>query len=168
MLEDIEHGEGFALLDPHGDLAAEVVSQVPPSRRADLIYLDVPDRSHSWHFNPFAGIPKEGRALAAAGMVEVFKKLWPDEWGPRLERLLRNVVYTLLETDGTLGDVPRLLGEKDFRAAMVRRVSNEMVRSFWEKEFAGYSPAFRAVVTDLILGARRLALNELGLVDGLP
>ena len=36
--------------------------------------------------------------LRAAGMVEVFKKLWPDDWGPRLEHLLRNVVFALLET----------------------------------------------------------------------
>jgi len=147
VLQDIEHGEGLALFDPHGDLAAEVASLVPPSRQGDLIYLDVPDRSFSWHFNPFAGIPEEKHALAVAGMVEVFKKLWPDEWGPRLEHLLRNVVFTLLAAGGNLGDVPRLLSEKDFRSVMVRRVTNGMVREFWEKEYAGYSPAFRAVVT---------------------
>lgn len=146
-LQDIEHGEGLALFDPHGDLAAELVSLVPPDRQEDLIYLDVPDQSFVWHFNPFAGIPEEKHALAVAGMVEVFKKLWPDEWGPRLEHLLRNVVFTLLAAGGNLGDVPRLLSEKDFRIAMVRRVTNGMVREFWEKEYAGYSPAFRAVVT---------------------
>jgi len=146
-LQDIEHGEGLALFDPHGDLAEEVVSLVPASRRGDLIYLNVPDRSFVWHFNPFAGVPEEKHALAVAGMVEVFKKLWPDEWGPRLEHLLRNVVFTLLAAGGNLGDVPRLLSEKDFRSAVVRRVTNGMVREFWEKEFAGYSPAFRAVVT---------------------
>jgi Type IV secretion-system coupling protein DNA-binding domain len=147
ILQDVKNGEGLALLDPHGDLAAEIVSRVPPSRRGDLIYLDVPDRSLSWHFNPFAGVPKERQALAAAGMVETFKKLWPDEWGPRLEHLLRNVVFTLLAAGGTLGDVPRLLSERDFRNAAVRQVTNGMVREFWEKEYAGYSPAFRAVVT---------------------
>ncbi len=146
-LQDIEHGEGFALLDPHGDLAAELVSLVPLDRQEDLIYLDVPDRSFSWHFNPFAGIPRENQALAAAGMVEVFKKLWPDEWGPRLEHLLRNVVFTLLEVGGTLGDVPRLLSERSYRASLLGRIGNGMVREFWDKEYAGYSPAFRAVVT---------------------
>ncbi|MEO6191615.1 MAG: type IV secretion system DNA-binding domain-containing protein [Thermoanaerobaculia bacterium] len=146
-LHDIEHGEGLALFDPHGDLAEEIVSLVPANRRADLIYLNVPDRSFVWHFNPFAGIPEEKHALAVAGMVEVFKKLWPDEWGPRLEHLLRNVVFTLLAAGGNLGDVPRLLSDKDYRNAAVRRVTNGMVREFWEKEYAGYSPAFRAVVT---------------------
>jgi len=151
MREDLRNGEGFALLDPHGDLAEEVVSLVHPGRGGDLIYLDVPDTSLAWHFNPFAGVPEERRALAAAGTVEVFKKLWTDEWGPRLEHLLRNVVFTLLETGGTLGDVPRLLSDKDYRGSLARQVSNDVVRSFWEKEFAGYSPAFRAVVTAPLL-----------------
>jgi len=152
ILQDITNGEGLALFDPHGDLAEEVVSLVPPERGEDLIYLDVPDQSFEWYFNPFAGVPADQRALAAAGMVEVFKKLWPDDWGPRLEHLLRNVVYTLLEAgDATLADIPRLLSEKDYRRAIVRRVTNEAVRSFWEEEFAGYSPAFRAVVTAPLL-----------------
>jgi type IV secretory pathway TraG/TraD family ATPase VirD4 len=152
VLQDIAAGEGLALFDPHGDLAEEVVSQIPASRRGDLMYLNVPDRSFVWHFNPFAGIPEEKRALAASGMVEVFKKLWPDEWGPRLEHLLRNVVFTLLEAgDASFADIPRLLSDREFRGAAVKKVSNGMVREFWEKEFAGYSPAFRAVVTAPLL-----------------
>jgi hypothetical protein len=151
MLGDLEHGDGFALFDPHGDLAEELVSLIPPDRAEDLIYLNVPDRSFVWHFNPFADIPRERQALAAAGMVEVMKKLWPGDWGPRLEHLLRNVVFTILEAGGTLGDIPRLLLEKNFREKMTRGVGNEVVRDFWEKEYAGYSPAFRAVVTAPLL-----------------
>jgi hypothetical protein len=45
ILQDMERGEGLALLDPHGDLVEEVVFQVPPRRRGDLIYLDVPNRT---------------------------------------------------------------------------------------------------------------------------
>ncbi len=152
MLHDMRAGEGLALFDPHGDLAEEVAAQVPSERREDLIYLNVPDTSKVWHFNPFADIPKDRRALAVAGMVEVFKKLWLDDWGPRLEHLLRNVVFTLLEAgNATFADIPRLLLEKNFRASLTRKVSNEMVRVFWEKEFAEYSPAFRAVVTAPLL-----------------
>ena len=152
ILQDMEQGDGLALLDPHGDLAAELVSLVPSSRQRDLIYLDVPDRSLAWHFNLFSGIPEERRALAAAGMVEVFKKLWPSDWGPRLEHLLRNVAFTLFETPGaTFADIPRLLHDRDFRREAVARVSNEVVRDFWEKEYAGYSAAFRAVVVAPLL-----------------
>ena len=152
IFSDIAAGEGLALLDPHGDLAEEIASMVPAWRRRDLIYLNVPDRSVVWHFNPFADIPEEKHALATAGMVEVFSKLWPDEWGPRLEHLLRNVVFTLLEAgDATFADIPRLLSDREFRGTLVSRVSNAMVREFWAKEFAGYSPAFCAVVTAPLL-----------------
>jgi hypothetical protein len=152
MAQDIAAGEGLALFDPHGDLAQEVVSLVPPSRRSDLIYLNVPDRSVEWHFNPFAGVPADKHALAAAGMVEVFRKLWSAEWGPRLEHLLRNVVFTLLETPRTsLGDIPRLLSDREWRRSIVSQLANKEVRSFWADEYEKYSPAFRAVVTAPLL-----------------
>jgi hypothetical protein len=150
--QDLWRGEGLALFDPHGDLAQEIVSLVPSSRRGDLIYLDVPDRSQVWHFNPLSGIPQERHALATAGMVEVFKKLWSEEWGPRLEHLLRNVVFTLLSTPGaSLGDIPRLLADREWRRGVVSHVTNEEVRSFWREEYERYSPAFRAVVTAPLL-----------------
>jgi hypothetical protein len=81
-------------------------------------------------------------------MVEVFKKLWPDEWGPRLEHLLRNVVFTLLETPGsTLADIPPLLTDRTFRASITANLENDIVREFWTNEYNRYSFAFRAVVT---------------------
>src|SRR6185436_9115270 len=145
--QDLRNGEGRALFDPHGDLVEEVVHLVPESRRQDVVYLDVPNPSCRFTFNPLAGVPPEKRALAAAGMVEVFKKLWPDDWGPRLEHLLRNVVWVLLETPGaSLGDIPRLLTDRDYRRSLLPRVTNPEVVEFWRNEFERYSPAFRAVV----------------------
>ena len=89
-----------------------------------------------WRFNPFADIPKDKLPLAAAGIVEVFKKLWPDDWGPRLEHLLRNVVYTLLETPGsTLADIPALLADRTYRSGVVASLDNPVVQSFWRDEF---------------------------------
>ncbi|HEY6220262.1 MAG TPA: DUF87 domain-containing protein, partial [Gemmatimonadaceae bacterium] len=145
--QDLGNGEGLALFDPHGDLVEEVVRLVPESRRQDVVYLDVPNPSCRFTFNPLAGVPPEKRALAAAGMVEVFKKLWPDDWGPRLEHLLRNVVWVLLETPGaSLGDIPRLLTDRDYRRSLLAGVTNPEVVEFWKNEFERYSPAFRAVV----------------------
>ncbi len=145
--QDLRNGEGLALFDPHGDLVEEVVQLVPESRRQDVVYLDVPNPSCKFTFNPLAGVPPEKRALAAAGMVEVFKKLWPDDWGPRLEHLLRNVVWVLLETPGaSLGDIPRLLTDRDYRRSLLAGVTNPEVVEFWRNEFERYSPAFRAVV----------------------
>src|SRR2546428_1600903 len=50
--QDLLHGEGFALLDPHGDLAENVLNFVPEERRADLIYFNVPDTARPLAFNP--------------------------------------------------------------------------------------------------------------------
>src|SRR5216684_1153695 len=50
--QDILHGEGFALLDPHGDLVEQVLRSVPEERQHDLIYFNVPDTTHPIAFNP--------------------------------------------------------------------------------------------------------------------
>ena len=87
------------------------------------------------------------RALAAAGLVEVFRKIWPDDWGPRLEHLLRNVVFTLLERpDSSLADIPRLLADRTFRSQLVANIQDPVVKDFWTNEFEKYSPGFRSVV----------------------
>jgi DNA helicase HerA-like ATPase len=45
-IQDLANGNGFALIDPLGDLAERVTSRVPPSRRNDLIYLNAADINH--------------------------------------------------------------------------------------------------------------------------
>ena len=148
ILQDIRSGQGCALFDPHGDLVGNIRAEINPEREKDLIFLDLPDPTLRWRFNPLAGIAVDKRPLAAAGLVEVFKKLWPDDWGPRLEHLLRNVIFTLLEIPGsTLADIPQLLSDRTHRNALVSRLQNKTVRDFWFDEFNNYSPAFRAVVT---------------------
>ena len=146
--QDLQAGRGLALLDPHGDLVEEVVAAVPASRRSDVLYLDTPNqRERPWHFNPFAGVAEDDRSLAAAGLVEVFEKLWPHDWGPRLEHLLRNVVFTLLAVPGaTMGHIPRLLTDRGFRRTLLGHVSNPAVLHFWDSEYERYSLRFRAVV----------------------
>lgn len=147
IAQDLRAREGCALFDPHGDLVSEVRTIVPSEREQALVYLNASDPAVPWRFNPFADIPPGTRPLAAAGLVEVFKKLWPDDWGPRLEHLLRNVVYTLLEIPGsTLADIPALLANRTYRSGVVQHLENPIVRDFWQEEFERYSPAFRAVV----------------------
>ena len=147
VCQDIRAERGGALLDPHGDLVRAVLRCVPDSRRQNIAILDAADPSLRYRFNPFAGITPSQRALAAAGLVEVFKKIWSDDWGPRLEHLLRNVVFTLLERpDSSLADIPQLLADRTFRSAVVANIEDAVVKGFWTNEFEKYSPGFRSVV----------------------
>src|ERR1044071_3931664 len=107
--QDMENGEGLALLDPHGDLVEKVLTIVPETRRGDLLYFDVADMSKPLGFNPLEHVSPERRALAAAGLLDAFKKIWADTWGPRLEHILRNALLALLDQpDVTLAHVPIL------------------------------------------------------------
>lgn len=149
---DILSGEGLACFDPHGDLVESLRSVVPPARAKDLIYLDPTATGSSFVFNPLEGVSPARFSLQAASIVDVFRKLWQDSWGPRLEHLLRNVVLALLETPGTsLGDVPQLLLDRTWRRGVVARLKNERVRSFWEKEYDYYTPGIRSMVTSPLL-----------------
>src|ERR1041384_8848315 len=44
ILQDIEVGRGVALIDPHGDLAADVLEHIPPWRTEHVVYFDPAER----------------------------------------------------------------------------------------------------------------------------
>ncbi|HJQ31045.1 MAG TPA: type IV secretion system DNA-binding domain-containing protein [Pyrinomonadaceae bacterium] len=143
--QDLLHGHGFALLDPHGDLVNKVLAEAPESRRNDLIYFDATDSAHPLGFNPLESVAEQYRPLAASGLLSVFQHLWADSWGPRLEHILRNTILALLEQPtATLADIPRLLDDVTYRKQVVNRLTNEQARNFWLKEYAGYPARFRA------------------------
>ncbi len=145
MREDLRLGNGFALLDPHGDLVERVRAAVPSERAGDLIDFDVPNARAPLGYNPLSGVPVAKRSLAASGILEVFKKLWPDFWGPRLEHILRNALIALLDQpEATLADILRLFDDRAFRRRVAERVHNARVRDFWLREFEGYPVRFRA------------------------
>src|SRR5437899_7972168 len=90
--QDLLHGEGFALFDPHGDLVEQVLRLVPEERRADLIYFNVPDTAHPLAFNPLESGRPALKLLVASGLISVFKKIWAESWGPRMEYILPKAV----------------------------------------------------------------------------
>jgi energy-coupling factor transporter ATP-binding protein EcfA2 len=142
--QDVAHGEGLALLDPHGDLAEKVLAGIPEKRQGDLLYLN-PVGPEPLGFNPLESVPPMKRPLAAAGLLEVFKKIWSDSWGPRLEHILRNALLALLDQPAaTLGDVLRLFADSAFRRHVASRIQNPHVRMFWVEEYEGYPARFRA------------------------
>jgi type IV secretory pathway TraG/TraD family ATPase VirD4 len=144
-LQDLSHRNGFALIDPHGDLAERIVSHIPPERRDDVIYLNAADPLQPWGYNPLRHVHPDYIALAASGLMEVLKKMWPDAWGVRMEHILRNVLMALLEQPAaTMHDILRIFSDKTFRKEVARSLRNEAVRRFLEKEFERFSFGYRA------------------------
>lgn len=143
--EDLDGGQGLALLDPHGDLVEKVLAGVPEHRKDNVIYFNVPDCVRPLGFNPLERVPPQKRPLAASGLLETFKKMWPLFWGPRTEHILRNALLALLDQpEATLADILRLLEDAPFRKNAAERVANAQVRHFWLKEYELYPKAFRA------------------------
>lgn len=145
MLDDLRKGFGFALLDPHGDLVKRIKARIPWSRRDDVIDFDVPDKNQPYGFNPLANVPVDKRPLACSGLIQVFKHLWIDSWGPRLEYILRNSLLSLLDyPNANLSDILKLLSDKDFRKKVIPFIQNEQIKEFWIKEFDKYPERLRA------------------------
>ena len=144
-LGDIYAGEGVAVIDPHGDLAADILDAIPRSRINDVCYLDASETEVPVGFNPATRIAPERRALAAAGIVSAFKHLWSDSWGPRLEHFLYHGVAALISRQhATLIDLPRLYTDDQFRERLLSAVSDIETLRFWHEEFPAYSKTLRS------------------------
>lgn len=143
--QDAEQGRGFALIDPHGDLVGRVYSGLPPAARERTTYLDATSPQQPYGYNPLRRVRQDKIPLAAAGLLETFRKLWPTAWGVRMEHVLRNSLYALMERDGsTLPDILRLYSDKTFRTAVAARIRNPVVHSFWNREFKNYHPRLQS------------------------
>lgn len=140
LFQDVAARRGFALLDPHGDLAERVANFARVHAPEQLIYLNAPDPVQPYGYNPLRSVAKDRIPLAASGLLEVLKKRFPDAWGPRMEHVLRNALFALLEYgNATLPDILRLITEKRFAKDVAQGLTNEPVRTFWEYEFPNYS-----------------------------
>src|SRR5207249_4847456 len=144
MLSDARNGQGFALIDPHGDVAERVFHELPDNRRGDVVYFDPAVPEHRLGFNLLENHGSHPH-LVVAGFISVLKKIWaPDFWGPRMEYILRNALFTLMSTEGTtLADVPRLLLDLTFRRQILEKVTDAHLKEFWGREFDRYQPLFR-------------------------
>ena len=139
--QDMRAGRGLTLIDVHGDLAAAAIARVPKHRTNDAIIFDAA-AERVIPFNPLTCSDPARVDQVTSGVVSAFKKLY-DSWGPRLENLLRYAVFVAVEQQGTLLDMLRLLTDKAYRDQIVARVSDDVVRSFWQGEFASWTAAYR-------------------------
>jgi len=145
IIQDIRAGRGLAVVDPHGDLVEKVIKYIPSFRVNDIVYLNPADVDFPIAFNILESVDPTHRHLVASGLIAVFKKMWLDSWGPRLEHILRNTILALIEYPGsTLLGVTRMLVDKVYRKKVVDQLSDPIVNAFWRDEFASFNDKFRS------------------------
>ncbi len=138
--QDLRAGRGFAFIDPHGDAVARIAADASSREgHARVIYLNAPDAAQPFGYNPLRRVREDRIPLAVSGLIETLRKLWPDAWGVRMEHVLRNSLYALLEQrDATLPDILRLYADDSYRKRVTYNLKNEVVRRFWRYEFDHY------------------------------
>ena len=144
IFSDIRSGKGIAVVDPHGDLADKILDFVPPNRTNDVILFDPSDRDHPVAFNMLENVDPSYNTIVASGLVGIFKKIYAESWGPRLEHILRNTILSLLEyPNTTMLGITRILQDQDFRRKVVKKITDPIVKSFWVNEFERMEPRLR-------------------------
>jgi len=135
-IDDLKKKHGLAVIDPHGDLSEILLDYIPSHRINDVCYLNPSDQKHPFSINILEVDDPAQAELVASGIVSIFYKLYAHSWGPRMEYILRNTLLTLTQTpNSTLVDVPRILTQKGFREKVVEKLQDEVLKSFWTREY---------------------------------
>ena len=149
---DILNGRGVAVIDPHGDLVETILANIPKSRTNDIVLFDPADQEYPIGFNMLDNPHPELRPIVAGGLVSIFKKMFAESWGPRLEYILRNTILTLLLIpDTTLISIPLMLTHEAYRRKVVAKIDDPILIQFWNEEFAKMSPSMQSEAVNPIL-----------------
>ncbi|HTR18394.1 MAG TPA: type IV secretion system DNA-binding domain-containing protein [Candidatus Paceibacterota bacterium] len=150
-IQDIQNGEGLAFIDPHGSTAEKLLDFIPHDRIKDVVYFAPFDTDHPIGFNVMEDVGYDKRHLVVSGLMGALKRIWVDAWSARMEYILQNTLLALLEYPGsTLLDVNRMLTNKTFRAAVVEKITDPIVRDFWTVEFQTYTDRYTQEATPAI------------------
>lgn len=139
------------LVDPHRDLARAALALVPPSRRDDVIFLDLANRAQPFGLNPLdTGLGWE-RDGAVENTLLIFRRQFSEYWGPRMEDAFRYGLRTLYAANEdlvaadprgshaargeqyTLLDLPALFHDLAFRKALLARLADSVIREWWDQ-----------------------------------
>ena len=150
-IQDIQNGEGICFIDPHGSTAEKLLDFIPYERINDVIYFAPFDTDHPVGFNVMEDVGFDKRHLVVSGLMGALKRIWVDAWSARMEYILQNTLLALLEYPGsTLLDVNKMLTNKTFRAAVVEKITDPIVRAFWTEEFAAFTDSYTREATPAI------------------
>lgn len=144
-VQDIQNGNGFAFMDPHGKTAELLLEYIPEERKKDVMYFAPFDSEYPIGFNIMEDVGFNRRHLVVSGIMSTFKKIWVDAWSSRMEYILTNALLALLEyPDSTLLSVNKMLSDKKFREDVIKHITDPAVRAFWVDEFGSWTDRYIA------------------------
>ncbi|MFZ2682206.1 MAG: type IV secretion system DNA-binding domain-containing protein [Patescibacteria group bacterium] len=165
-IQDIRNGKGVAVIDPHGDLADDLMGLIPKERLDDVVYFNPSDLERPMGLNMLEAPDESMRDFAVQEMISIFYMLFPPEMiGPMFEHQMRNYMLTLMadvNNPGTIVEIPRMISDDAFQKAWVAKVKDPLVRSFWEDEMAKTSDYHKSEMMGyLVSKVGRFVENEM-------
>ncbi|OGZ77334.1 MAG: hypothetical protein A2256_03750 [Candidatus Staskawiczbacteria bacterium RIFOXYA2_FULL_32_7] len=143
-LQDVENGEGLAVIDPHGEFVEEILESIPRHRMKDVVYFNPADMDYPVSFNIMDVQDPRYKHLIASGLIGIFTKIWANVWSARMEYILANSILALLDTPGTtLLGIPRMLVDRDYRQKIINNLQDPVVKSFWINEYEEWESRYR-------------------------
>jgi len=144
-LSDVFHNEGYAIIDPHGDLAVNNMRFVPAYRAKDVVYFNPADTAYPIGFNPMEVYNPNMKNNISSEIIGVLKRMFAESWGPRLEYILRYTILALLDRPTTtMLDITRMLTDKKFREETLGYCKDTVVLNFWRIEFTSWNDKFQS------------------------
>ncbi len=148
--QDIWNWDGLCLVDPHGDLAEDVLAYVPKERAKDVVYFDAGNEERPMGLNLYEIQSLDEADRVVNDATEIFLKMFgPEIFGPRIQEYFKYWSLTLLEDfedRPTLLDVVRLFTDESYRDYKVKKVTNPVVKNRWEKTFAAMGDREKAEI----------------------
>ncbi|MFD0857170.1 type IV secretory system conjugative DNA transfer family protein, partial [Actinomadura adrarensis] len=158
ILADARAGRGALVIDPKGDLIADLLERLPERAIGKTVVFDPEEQGRPPCINVLAG---PDPTFAVEALVTTFRRCFAANWGPRMDDLLRSACMTLVEVYGpraSLADVPNLLTDDAYRARTMAKLGrNTLLRSFWA-DFNELSPGGRAALTAPVMNRLRAVL----------
>ena len=155
ICQDMVAGRAVVVVEPKGDLIADVLARIPAERMSDVVLIDPTDRQAVVGVNPLAA-SEHSSELVADQLLGVFHHLYASSWGPRTSDILHASLITLARTPGmSLASLPLLLSDTGFRRRIVGRLDEPLVlQPFWQS-FDAWSDAERTAATAPVLNKVR-------------
>jgi Type IV secretion-system coupling protein DNA-binding domain len=169
IVQDIYNDKGLCFIDPHGDSSEYIIKRIPERRLKDLVYFNPSDLEFPIGLNILEATSGEDPYLVVSGLMQIFAHIWAGSWSSRMEYILSNTLFALLDVPGsTLLGVVRMLSDNDYKEYVVSQIKNPTVKNFWIKEYAAFNDKYRTEAVAPILNkvgqffSSEITLNMMG------